>query len=468
MKRPNILLIHTDQQRFDTIAANGNFIIKTPNLDKLASSGVNFTTCISQNPVCMPSRISLMTGQYCSALGITQMAAEVPQETMTIQKILKRYGYYNALIGKLHYLPHANRDHRELHPAYDFDHMELSDEPGCYDDAYRAWVKKKDPSQLDDISLGLPPAAEVWHKVMGVHDTIKHPQRELEVPYPFAGRSDCTHTAFVGEQTMEFLKQQQNHHEPFFCFSGFYSPHSPLVAPKEYFDLYCEEDMPLPQFSDEVDKKRNEHYFSDSEIRKATVGYYAMISEVDHWIGKIVDALDELGMMTNTIIAFTSDHGEWLGEHLKYGKGFWAPDVISRVPLIIKVPKSLNGFSNKQCNEIVECVDIVPTLLELAGIPIAPHIQGDILPVADNIFPVKTDKSGLTENYGFKSLRIEGYRYVIQSNGSELLFDLSNDPYEYYNVALDKKYINILGTCRKKLLVKLLNIEQPVKRDYTY
>src|SRR5699024_6251447 len=101
-----------------------------------ANMGVNFDCCISQNPVCMPSRISMMTGQFCSTLRMQHMGVPVPEETQTIQKILSRWGYYTGLIGKLHYVPHANRDHRQLHPAYDFDYMELSDEPGCYEDAY--------------------------------------------------------------------------------------------------------------------------------------------------------------------------------------------------------------------------------------------------------------------------------------------------------------------------------------------
>lgn len=172
MKRPNILMIYTDQQRWDTLAANGNNIIISPNLNDLAESGVNFNCCISQNPVCMPSRISAMTGQYCSALKITHMAVTVPKETPTLQKLLKNYGYYNGLIGKLHYLPHANRDHREMHPDYYFDHMELSDEPGCYEDAYRAWVRLKAPDQLDHISVGLPPATEQWQQIMNIRDGV--------------------------------------------------------------------------------------------------------------------------------------------------------------------------------------------------------------------------------------------------------------------------------------------------------
>jgi len=131
LTRPNILFIHTDQQRWDTLAANGNSVIRTPNLDRLAAEGTNFDHAFAQNPVCMPSRVSVLTGQYCSALRITHMAVTVPEDTVTLPAMLRNYGYHNALIGKLHFLPHSNRDHREVHPAYGFHHLELSDEPGC-------------------------------------------------------------------------------------------------------------------------------------------------------------------------------------------------------------------------------------------------------------------------------------------------------------------------------------------------
>jgi arylsulfatase A-like enzyme len=468
MKRPNILMLHTDEQRFDTLGANGNSIIKTPNLDKLAHEGVNFTHCFAQNPVCMPSRISMMTGQYCSSLGITQMAIKVPENTLTVQKLLKQYGYATALIGKLHYLPHANRDHRWPHPSYGFDHMELSDEPGCYEDAYRAYVRKKDPSQLDSISLGLPPASRKWQEVMGIQDGINHPKREIEIAYPFKGRSDCTHSAFVGEQTIEYLHTRQTDSIPFFCFSGFYSPHPPLVAPNEYFDLYSEDEMPIPAFSPEINAQRTEMCFSDQEIRKSTLGYYAMVSEVDHWIGRIMDALEKSGLKDTTVVVFTSDHGEWLGEHLKYGKGFWAPDVISHVPLIFLVPKALQGQSGTLCAEIVECVDIVPTLLGLAGVPQPPCIQGRVLPVAADVSAGTSDGCALTEAYGWKSFRMDKHRYVISATEGELLFDLETDPFEYNNIANKSESAVVLAEARRQLINRMLRIENPVERAWVY
>jgi arylsulfatase A-like enzyme len=466
MKRPHILWIMTDQQRWDTIAANGNHHIKTPNLDRLAREGTNFDHCFAQNPVCMPSRISMMTGQYCSALNITHMAVTVPEKTLTIQKILKHYGYYNALIGKLHYLPHSNRDHRDLHPLYDFDHMELSDEPGCYEDAYRAWVRRKAPEQIDNISLGLPPVTQHWQRITGYKDGIKHPEREKKAAIPFKADSHLTHTAFVGEQTIEFLNK--SHNQPFFCFTSFYSPHSPWVAPQEFLDLYDPDTLPIAQFPLEMAQQRKEEAFSEQELRSVTQGYYAMISEVDSWIGKILDTLEARGLIDETIIVFCSDHGEWLGEHLKYGKGFWAPDVVSRVPLIVRVPSSLNGANGRHVTDIVENVDIVPTLLNLASIQIPADVQGDLLPVTSDHSNSEGDGLALTEYHGWKSLRLSSFRYVLSANGSERLYDLNKDPMEYDNLVDVEAYREYLHEARFALLKRMLRIEQPLKREWAY
>ncbi|MCL2832465.1 MAG: sulfatase-like hydrolase/transferase [Treponema sp.] len=471
MKRPNILILHTDQQRFDALGANGNRIIKTPNLDRLAAEGVNYSRCFVQNPVCMPSRISAMTGQYCSSLGITRMGVPVPQDTLTIQKILKGYGYDTALIGKLHYLPHANRDHSWPHPSYDFNHMELSDEPGCYEDAYRAFVARKAPDQLDLISLGLPPAAKVWQETMNFRDGIKHPENRTSSNCgAFPGRSDCTHTAFVGEQTIEYLKKQAAGSRPFFCFSGFYSPHSPCITPQEFIDLYPADQMPVPHLPQNFNGGHPADFLQTAQ--KFSSCYYAMISEVDAWAGRILDALDQSGLADDTIVVFTSDHGEWLGEHLKYGKGYWAPDIVSRVPMIYRIPKALGGVSGLSSDEIVECVDIVPTLLNLCAIPIAPCIQGRVLPVAAGCAADDGcgagDGCGLTEMEGWRSLRSDKYRYVAGPDNAEMLFDLNSDPYEYENVARSASYRDALHEMRGLLIRRMIRIEHSMERSWVY
>jgi arylsulfatase A-like enzyme len=219
LRRPNVLILTTDQQRWDALGANGNREIRTPNLDRLAAEGVNFPRHFVQNPVCMPSRASFLTGQYPATLGITQMGVPVPPETVTLPRLLRPYGYRTANVGKLHFLPHANRDHRAPHPDYGFDELEVSDEPGPYEDAYRAWVRAIAPEQLDRVSAGLPPSAEVWRRVMGETDPVPHPaERFPKRAVPFAGRDDLTHAAFVADRAMDFVARHAD--RPWLCVAG--------------------------------------------------------------------------------------------------------------------------------------------------------------------------------------------------------------------------------------------------------
>lgn len=131
MRRPNMLILYTDQQRWDALHANGNADIQTPNFDRLAGEGLNFDHCFVQNPLCMPSRVSMLTGKYPSTLGITHMGVPVPKDTLTLPRLLRPYGYTSANFGKLHFLSHANRDHRNLHPDYGFDRLPQISSSGC-------------------------------------------------------------------------------------------------------------------------------------------------------------------------------------------------------------------------------------------------------------------------------------------------------------------------------------------------
>lgn len=471
MKRPNILILYTDQQRWDALGAAGNSEIRTPHLDGLAARGTIFSQHFVQNPVCMPSRISMLSGKYPSTLGITHMGVPVPEKIITLPHMLAQYGYRSANIGKLHFLPHANRDHRLPHPSYGFDHLEIADEPGVYEDAYRAWVRRQAPDQMNGISAGIPPAARIWQQTMGIDDGVVHrgdPQgrHDFDRGIPFAAADHLTHSAFVGEQTAEFIKAAGG--QPFLCIAGFYSPHAPWIAPQKYLDLYDPESLSLPQFPPHIDSQRPSDEnapFSDAQLRRAKQGYYAMISEMDQVVGRILDALDESGARDNTIIVFTSDHGEWLGDHLRYGKGYPADDAVSRVPLIIAAP---GGQESQECREIVEAVDIVPTLLELVGIQIPPFLQGESLAPLLAGSADRNKASALTEGAGWKSLRSKNFRYLAHADGRENLWDMREDPSAYHDVAGSADYQAALAECRQLLLTRLLAMERPLPRSWTY
>jgi arylsulfatase A-like enzyme len=451
------------------LGANGNPEIHTPVLDTLASEGINFDHCFVQNPVCMPSRISLLSGQYPATLGMMRNGVPVPRQVETLPAMLRNYGYTSANIGKLHFLPHANRDHTETHPDYGFDHLEISDEPGCYEDAYRAWVRREAPDQLDRISVGLPPAAYDWQRTMGIDDPIRHPMagRRVDVggAIPFAGHEARTHTAFVADQTIEFLQQQGNH--PFFCIAGFYSPHSPWVVPQRFLDLYDPQELTLPVFPEELEARRAADEFSDAALRSARHGYYAMVSEVDFHAGRILDCLDELGKREETIVVFTSDHGEWLGEHLRYGKGYPGHDCVTRVPLLLRLP---HGSPNRgrTVASIVEAVDLLPTLLALAGMPIPPQVQGvSLVPVIDgDVRAIR--ESALTEMTGWKALRTSRFRYIAHADGAESLFDLAQDRDAYRDVAGHRDYEPALVGLRHEMIKRLITRERPLPRTWAY
>ena len=471
MKRPNILILYTDQQRWDALGANGNDEIHTPNLDALAAAGLNFSHHFVQNPVCMPSRISMLSGQYPSTLGITHMGVPVPPDVLTLPRMLKPYGYRTANIGKLHFLPHASRDHRAPHPDYGFDHLEIADEPGVYEDAYRAWARRQAPEQMDKISVGIPPATRVWQRTMGIEDSVVHRgdaegRHDFKAGIPFAADDHLTHTAFVARQTIEFISQQGS--QPFLCIAGFYSPHAPWVTPQKYLDLYDADRLSPPTFPAHIDRQRPSdpsQQFSDGQLRQAKRGYYAMISEVDDYVGQIIAALEAGGQRENTILVFTSDHGEWLGSHLRYGKGYPADDAVSRVPLIISAP---DGKPGQRYDGIVEAVDIAPTLLALAGIQPPPSLQGRSR--ADCVFGTAQvdEHAALTEGAGWKSLRTRKYRYLIHADGREALWDMELDPETYRDISSQLTYQPALADCRRQLLTRLLAMERPLPRSWTY
>ncbi len=463
MRRPNILILHTDQQRGDALRAAGNPDIRTPSLDRLAAEGVNYLRHYVQSPVSMPSRASFLTGQYGSTLGCTDNGIPVPIDAPTLPRLLKPYGYTSALVGKLHFQPHACRDHREAHPDYGFDHLELSDEPGCYEDAYRAWVRRQAPEHLDAVSVGLPPATNIWQRTMHVDDGIRHPEERFpKRPVPFEAPSELTHTAFVAEQTIEFLRRHKAR-EPFFMFSGFYSPHDPWVVPQEFLDLYDPKTLAVPEFPPEMDAKRGEA-FSDEVLRGARQGYYAMVSEVDHHVGRVLAELEALGLAQETIVVFTSDHGDWLGEHLRWGKGYPGHDCITRTPLLVRWPAGLEA-RGVEVENIVEALDVLPALLEWSGIPVPPHVQGRPLPTeADGGHRMMA----LTEQASWKTLRTPGLRYVLCASSHEELYDLDKDPGGYRDLAGDPQYADLVATFRGELARRLIEMEQPHRRVWPY
>jgi arylsulfatase A-like enzyme len=470
MRRPNILIICTDQQRWDALGVNGNRDIQTPNLDWLAAEGVNFDHYFVQHPQCMPSRMSFLTGLYPSTLRITHMGVPAPADMVTLPQLLRNAGYATANIGKPHFRLHASREQRTRHSSSAFERQEISDEPEVCQDAYHAWVRRMAPDQFERLSMGLPAATYTWYSTMDTGDGVWHPADDGRFDYggptTFPGDERYTHSGFVAEQALAFLASQSAQ-RPFLCMAGFYSPHAPWVAPQRYLDLYDPATFGLPTFPPELAARREAQNCSEERLRAARHGYYAMISEVDHHVGRILGELEYRGLAEDTIVLFLSDHGEWLGDHLKYGKGYPGDDAVSRVPLIVRWPAGV-AEPDRTVSAIIEAVDVLPTLLECAGLQVPPHLQGQSFAAALTGGAFEGRGSALMEHAGWKNLRTERYRYLMQTDGSERLWDLERDPHEYRDLAGDSAYSSILGEQRWMLVQRLVELQRSLSRAQPY
>ena len=436
-RRPNVLLIYTDQQRTDTLSCYGQEAISTPNIDALAKDGALFSKYFVQNPVCAPSRASFLTGRYCSDLHIGTNGIVVPDEACPVQQILSPYGYRTAQLGKLHFEPHARRNHQNPPKTYGFDTFILSDEPGCYDDAYTKWVEFHAPDQVEKVRTMIPPAAVMWGR-KGYSEV----PRNTHEPYCFEGEAEYTHTAFVTSQTVEYL-EKQTADTPFFAIAGYYAPHPPLNPPKKYVDMVDRSKLRLPLLGKEEKMEPYLADVTDEQWKDIQAHYLAMVIQVDEGVGQLVQTLKDKNLYDDTLIIFTSDHGEFLGDHGRIQKGMPGHDCITNVPCILSYPNGIKG--NVRFDTLVEAVDIVPTILDYCGIQIPEFVRGKTLSPLLKGVTTEHRGSALTEFFDSyqgrqTTVRTAEYKYYMHENGNELLYDLGKDPNELSNVANEPAY----------------------------
>lgn len=458
-QRPNVLLIYTDQQRWDTLSCYCDSPILTRNIDSIARDGARFDSCFTQSPICGPSRMSFLTGRYCSSVGVGTNGEAFPEnDCMPVHRILRDYGYETAQLGKLHFLPHAKRGAREVYPNYGFDRFIVSDEPGCYDDPYTKWVECNSPEQLPRVRTSLPPAAYRYGKPE--YSTVP---RNTHEPYLFEGDAAFTHSAFVTHETCQFLKERQKN-RPFFAISGFYAPHPPVNPPKECVDRVDVSKIKLPPPVEREQMMPELRGLSEEEMRRMIQYYLALTLHADDCVGEILKTLRDEGLEENTLVIFTSDHGEYLGEHGRIQKGMPGYDCCTHVPLLMRYPQKIR--TGLVCRPLVEALDVVPTILDYCGIQTPPDVQGlSLKKLLDGTVSEHKDCI-LTEHFvphGLReaAVRTEKFRYYCSSAGEELLFDLTKDPYELSNVAADPAYAQVLSEMRLHMILKLQQAAAP-------
>ncbi len=457
MKRPNVVLIYTDQQRWDTLGLL-NSSIHTPHLDRLAARGALFDHCFVNSPVCMPSRQSMLSGLYPSTVGTVCNGIEMPEDILTIQQILGLYGYHTANIGKLHFKNHSDRDHREVHPAYGFDQLILSDEPGCYDDAYIKWVEEHDPSQVDNCRVQAPipdpiPEYQDWRR-----KPVIKPPRGTHTPYLFEGPEHLTHTAFVAEETANYI--DAHHDDRFFVIAGIYAPHAPLNPPRRFVEMYDPAQLEAPYMNEDEDR----YDLSLDEWRRVKAYYYALISHIDDQVSRILQSLARNGILEDTLVIFTSDHGEHLGDHGLTGKS--APyDSCARVPLIMSYPGHIPA--RRHFSQLIEHVDLVPTILDYCGIQVSPQMQGCSFRalLEDKTYQERTSaymEVKVPFSHSYKAIRTREYLYVMERSKNrdvERLYDMTTDPHQLQDVSGQSDYESTLTKLRRDFLSRWFDVE---------
>ncbi len=421
-KRPNILHIFTDMQRADTIHALGNPHIKTPHLDRLVREGTAFTNCVSPSPVCVPARCCMHYGWYPTKTGLYTNGRMMEDNGRSIPAVLSEEGYRTQSVGKCHFTPdkHAKR-------GYD---VRLVQEEGCSN------------PEADDYVRYLRDNGYDYYEPQGARGEMYYIPQISSLPVK------AHPSQWVADRCIDFIRDAGAGDKPWMLFSSFIHPHPPFAPPKPWHKLYRSFNMPLPHvpaFSETlhtwINRQQNRYKYRDQGIdnqllRLIKAYYYATISFVDFQVGRMLKTLEHAGQLDNTLIMFTSDHGEYLGDFNCFGKrSMHNPS--SRVPMLVRYPERF--AQNVRCDEPVNLVDVFPTFmasasigthgLDLDGLDMSEVARGN--GAREHVFSqFSQGPTGIT-----MAVSREWKYFYSAGDRHEFLFDRIRDPQESVNEA---------------------------------
>jgi len=387
-QRPNILFICTDQQRADSLGCTGASWAITPNLDRLAGDGALFRNCYVQNPVCSPSRASLFTGKYPSNHGLYANGVPLPAHQRMFTRTLADAGYDCGMIGKQHLAPcdtwrtEPRRDdgYRVFEWAHGPNHRALEND-------YHRWLRKTHPAIYADVFPD-----------KGANENTEYSNRARTGTPIDHVPAEAHYSHWVAERAIDFLDHDRSDEQPFCLIANFFDPHHSFGAPQEFRDLIDADAIPAPLTKPgELDDKPAPHRayseksysgtapgfqdYSAAQIKEIRAQYWAMIALVDHQVGRILATLDRTGMAGNTLVVFSSDHGEMLGNHRQLLKGPQLYDDLTRVPLIARWPGRIAPGTG--IADLVQWIDLPATFLDAARCAPGAGVQGrSLLPLA--------------------------------------------------------------------------------------
>jgi len=485
---PNILLITSDQQHWDTLGCR-NPNISTPNLDRLAKRGTLFDRAYCPNPTCTPTRASIITGMYPSQHGAYNLGTKLDEKVPTVGEDFQKAGYDVSLIGKAHFQPLKSTEEypslesypilqdldfwRNFHgPFYGFNHAELA------------------RNHTDEAHVGQHYA--IWMEEKGCKDWKKYFRPPTGTTPEQYGKwnipEELHYNTWIAERSIARLEKCKEEGKPFFLWSSFFDPHQPYIVPEPWDTMYDPDKLDVPEvtpgehdqnpphfqmtqtekpdFSDWIEDDIpglhgfNSHLRSHEDRAKDMAIYYGMVSCMDAAIGRILDRLEELGLADNTIIVFTTDHGHFFGQHGLIAKGAFHYEDVIRIPYIVSWPGHVP--EDQQSSALQSLVDLAPTFLSIAG----QKIPGRMTGVDQSaVWMGKSDsarKQAIVEHRHQPTLlHVKTYideRYkltVYYDRDFGELFDLQEDPKELKNLWNDPASQGL----KCELVRKLLNAE---------
>lgn len=445
--RPNVLLLFSDQHHAGAMGCAGHPIVKTPTIDRLAANGIHFNRAYCQDGICVPSRTSMMTGLYPRTTGCLDNPNNPvePGRYIMLQKLFKLNGYSTGCFGKRH-LPK-----NEMALDWDCSATTINPKLDPSDENYHDWLKE---NGLYEKYLKAAGKAIMDSNLFCRISELKAEQRDA---------------AYTAEKTVAFLKKCKANNESFFCWASFHGPHHPYTPPKKWADMYNPVEMKLPPNVDEPiknlphelqgwrkNKKTPWNLGTAAEnkdlYRTYLAYYYSQVTEVDHYMGVIIEQLNQMGLAQDTIIIYASDHGDFTAHHgmtEKCALGHNVYEDTLRVPLIISWPARL--AKDVVCDSLVELLDLYPTLIDLLNLKTPARMQNL---AGISLKPALTNGMSLPRKYAFSEnwsqLTVIGKRYKLgtwidpgplpkystrdnRKRCRDMLFDLQDDPLETLN-----------------------------------
>lgn len=456
-KQKNIILFMADELRSDYVGYSGSGKIETPNIDRIAK-GCDFSCCQSSNPICAPARTSLITGRYPHQIGTLAMYGDLNVTIPTYMQVLQNHGYYTMGAGKLHYLatwasgtPRGKIlnlvELKKEIKKFGFD--ELWESAGkqlmlrnfC---DYGEYLEEKNLLEpyLDFVEESLEGEKGILHKEEATRPSILPEKDYIDM--------------VTAEKSLEMLKNRPKD-RPFYLFTSFCGPHMPFDPPEDWIkrEVYEENDDFIEDVPLTVEQKKG--------LWKKRRNYRAMIRLIDVQIGRILDYLEEEGILEETVILFTADHGEMLGDHNRMGKAVPYKEACT-VPLAVRHPDYIEG---KKCSSPVSLVDVAATILDSAGIPVS-ELEGQKLAFssqipAKSLLPILRKETDHIREYSFSEsgrnwqmLETKDWKYIFRCEESgpddlvEELYHKKNDPDEQHNQAKEPEYARLLEWFRRR------------------